>query len=189
MAITKAMRSTSINRRRIGLLAFAVLCTVAAVIVVPHRFSTTKAQITLQTGYKMQVQVSLRSPWGWAAPTHLASMHVFLDGREIPLPAKALAGLQPLDPERRPVIAEREGFPEVIVFGLRGSSLAEVSWRFLNFSLSEKDVIRRNNLEKVYFAPSSFACKQVALSAFSGSRMIAMAPAKLKNSSARDFSK
>jgi hypothetical protein len=183
------MRSFSVNRRRISLLAFAICCAVAAVIVVPHRFSTKVAQVTLQTGMKMEVQISLRSQWGWAVPTRLTGLRVLLDGMEIPIPAKAIESLQSLDPALKPVISERAGFPEVAVWGSRGSSMAEVRWRFLNYSLSERDVLKKDDLIRTYFTSSSLDYKQVALPALSSSRLIAMQPEKVKKSSLRDLSK
>jgi hypothetical protein len=125
----------------------------AAFVRFPHRYRLIEASTTLQSGLKMDVRLQLRSAWGWSTPDHLNDLEVSFGGNDVLVPKEAFDGLPPLDWSQKPVIVEAKGFPEIILKGQKGTSLAEVRWRFLNYSFSERDLVQDiDHIDVTYYA-------------------------------------
>lgn len=100
----------------------------------------------------MSAQLKVESTWGWTVPSRLVDMRIQIGQRDLPIDKKAYYGLEPVDIDKKPIITEHRGFPDLALWGRPNSELKQIHWRFLNFSLSELRIQRGGQVETAYFA-------------------------------------
>jgi hypothetical protein len=165
---------------------------IAAVIFIwlSHRTQVIEAHSTLQNGMKMNVRLTSQLPWGWVLPNRLIAMDVSINGKNVPVAMEAYYGLQPLDLSRRVIIAETGGFPEIVAWGASKSSLADVHWRFLNYSFSELDVFRNHREDISYYSSPPLPLGQIRVAQYDASvPVIIIGKDSIKKISTKDLTK
>ncbi len=166
------MKSRVFNPTRFTVLGYSGIACLAVLVglggLLPQRTQDVQAQTILQNGVVMAVRFKLQSPWPWSVPSRVVKMEVTINGENVPVAREAYYGLNPLDLNRKAIIAEANGFPEIVAWGAPKSSLSEVRWRFLNYSFSERDMIQnRQRIASYYVEP--FPAPQQKLLALSNS--------------------
>lgn len=84
----------------------------------------------------------------------IVDLNVFIDGKSTPIPSKVYSETQHIDSHKKPVIIERAGFPEVILWEENNTSIEEVHLRFQNYSFSERRVMKGHKTESTFYAMS-----------------------------------
>jgi len=116
-----------------------------------HPTKIIEAHTTLQGGKKVDVRLVLEAPWRWTMPERLVKLDVRFDGQDAPVARDAYYGL-PIDAGKGLAVFEHAGFPEVIAWGRHGSSITEIRWRFLNYSFSERRILKNKKWEVMHYA-------------------------------------
>jgi hypothetical protein len=133
-------KSSFANKRWPLLLPAVVLLLlmgVAALFIWPVQKRTYTVYATLQTQEKIEVHASMQSRWPWAAPDRLTEFRVLINGKLANVPNEFFKSILPLDFTRKLMLSDWRGYPEILMWGKKGSSLQEVHWRFMNDSFSE----------------------------------------------------
>lgn len=146
-----------------------------------HRTEVIETRTTLQGGQRIDVLLSLQSTWRWQTPDRIVDLRVLLDGAECPVDRAAYYGLGPVDPQRKPLVFEIRGYPEIVIQGSKGGPFAEIRFRFENYSFSERRLITGKESETKYYAmapppPAVFPVRQSDASP----RVVTLGPGSIK---------
>jgi hypothetical protein len=152
-----------------------LLVGVAIYVLLPHRTQTIESHSILQNGIKMDAHFTLQSPWGWAPPSRIVEMSVTIDGKDVSIAESGYQGVSPINPAIQPVIAERRGFPMIILRGMAKDPLSEADWYFQNYTFSERRIVRDHREQVSYYAdphPTILASTAISITGLDNSTSV-----------------